>query len=371
MSAKANVSLIGVFVLGGAVLLLSFVVLFGNVKLFTNTVPFVLYFDTSVSGLNEGAPVLFRGVKVGRVSNVRLEANPESLAVNIPVTIEIDPARIEQIGYSSDPKELFALLIERGLRAKLAVQSLITGQCYIELDFHPKSPLDLFKTTSTPPEIPTVRSGLQELSATVERLPIEDVINKLLSALEGIEKTVHSPKLQESIASLNQTLQIIQTRIGPTMDNLDNTLRSLQHAAHTAANSILGIENRAGATLSRTGSILSRTEADLDQVMQEIARAAQSAQAAFVQIQDTFSLEHGAAAELAGSLTATLNQMQQAMKQARATLESLAEVGGPDSAISYELTKTLRDVSSAARSLKTLTDTLERRPEAFFRGKSR
>ena len=378
MSRRANTSLIGVFVLGGAALLLSFVVLFGNLTLFQDAVPFELYFDTSVSGLNEGAPVLFRGVKVGRVTDIRLEANPQSKDVKIPVTIEIDPRRIEQIGSSSSPGELFTSLIENGLRAKLGIQSYITGQCLIELDFEPDTPINLVQDEATPVEIPTTRSGFQELSATVERLPINDLMNKLISALEGIEKTVNSPKLHNSISSLNQTMKTVQetalalkSRIPSLMDGAENALSSFERAARTAENSTRNIESDARAALDRASSAISSTESGLDQAVRDVAQAAGEARAAFVQLRKTFSLEHGTAAELAQGMSATLNQVQEAMTQASTTLESLAGMGGSDSPIGYELTKTLREVSSAARSLKTLADTLERNPEAIFRGKSR
>jgi paraquat-inducible protein B len=378
MSRRANLSLIGVFVLGGAALLLSFVVLFGNLKLFKDTVRFVLYFDTSVSGLNEGAPVLFRGVRVGRVTDIRLEANPQSKEVNIPVFIEIDPERIEQIGITSTPQDLFTTLIQHGLRAKLGIQSYITGQCFIELDFEPESPIKLVQDQGAPLEIPTVRSRLQELSATVERLPIDDLMNKLLSAVEGIEKAVHSAKLQESIVSLNQTLQAVrdtavtlQSRISPFLDQARSTLSSIQHAAHAAANTTRSIETEASAALIQARSTLSRTETGVDRVSRQVARAAGDARAAFAKLRDTLALDAGKPGQLADTVLATLSKMQQVLEQSRTTLKSVSDLTKPDSALGYELTRALQEVRSAARSLKALADTLERRPEALLRGKSR
>ena len=61
---------------------------------YTRKIKFVLFFDSSVRGLNIGAPVEFKGIKIGSVLDLRLEFNREETSFRIPVLIEVEPERI-------------------------------------------------------------------------------------------------------------------------------------------------------------------------------------------------------------------------------------------------------------------------------------
>ena len=90
MSKTANKTLIGAFAVGAAALLLLAVAVFGSGMLFKETARFVLFFDRSVSGLSVGSPVVFQGVPVGRVTDIRLVGNLDKLSFAAPVFIELD-----------------------------------------------------------------------------------------------------------------------------------------------------------------------------------------------------------------------------------------------------------------------------------------
>ena len=103
-----------------------------------------------MKGLNIGAPVDFRGVNIGTVTDIKIVLNKKDLSLLIPVFIEIDPNRISFDGTESELKKLVEtkgtetftqLLINRGLKAQLAMQSLVTGQLGIHLDFYPDKPV--------------------------------------------------------------------------------------------------------------------------------------------------------------------------------------------------------------------------------------
>ena len=64
MSKKANPALVGGFVLGALALAVVAVMIFGSGRLFHQTERYVLYFQGSMTGLNVGSPVVFRGVEV-------------------------------------------------------------------------------------------------------------------------------------------------------------------------------------------------------------------------------------------------------------------------------------------------------------------
>jgi len=99
---------------------------------------YLSFFEGSVRGLSVGASVLFKGIKLGQVLDVRLEFDVEKFKSQIPVLIELEPQRVRLVGGDYDALEKIAPMqrfVEEGLRAQLKSGSLITGQLYVELDF--------------------------------------------------------------------------------------------------------------------------------------------------------------------------------------------------------------------------------------------
>ena len=88
MGSKISPTVIGAFVVGAIICMVAGVLLFGGGKFFTEKLPYVLFFDSSVEGLNVGAPVIFRGVQVGQVTEISAIANPQTFDVVIRVKIE-------------------------------------------------------------------------------------------------------------------------------------------------------------------------------------------------------------------------------------------------------------------------------------------
>src|SRR5512147_2002724 len=98
MSKQANPKLIGGFVLGAIALLVAGLLVFGSGKFFTRRLPVAMYFEGSVSGLDVGAPISFRGVKVGEVTKVFLRYDPSANSLVIPVLAELTPERVTFAG---------------------------------------------------------------------------------------------------------------------------------------------------------------------------------------------------------------------------------------------------------------------------------
>ena len=84
-------ALVGAFVLSGAALLVVAIMLFAGTHLFSRQHRAVTYFEGSVAGLEVGAPVTFRGVRIGSVTKIGLSINMKDLASRIPVYMVIDP----------------------------------------------------------------------------------------------------------------------------------------------------------------------------------------------------------------------------------------------------------------------------------------
>ena len=245
MSRKANPTFIGAFVVGAVALVVAGVVIFGSGKFFTETRKFVMFFEGSVKGLNIGAPVAFKGVKVGSVKEIKLFLDDRDLTLKIPVYVELEPKRITQIQGPGDPQKLLKakgvstlieFLVQEGCAPQLGMQSLVTGQLYVDLDFYHDKPLRMVGAEPGLPEIPRpVASSLEELSKTVEKIPLEDLARKLLAAIEGIDHFVNSPELKETVVNLNATVKDantlvrqVQDQVKPLVSRLDKTLAEAQ-----------------------------------------------------------------------------------------------------------------------------------------------
>lgn len=205
MSKKINKAAIGAFVVGAVALLLIGILTFGSGLFLKRTSKYVLFFDGSIKGLSVGAPVIFRGVKVGTVRDISLVYEQKTGAVLIPVVIEVDLSRVkgapQRWGYSD-----YKLLTERGLQARLEIQSFVTGQLMIAFDFYPDKPAKLRGLMKEYPELPTVPIS-PDIFKIVEEIPLKEISENLVDAVAGINKLVNSEELQESFSELKNTLK--------------------------------------------------------------------------------------------------------------------------------------------------------------------
>jgi len=211
MSKKANKTLIGAFVVGAVFLLVLSLVVFGSGKLFRRTNKYVLFFDGSVRGLAIGAPVTFKGVKIGTVKDVNLVYDPATRFAFIPVVIETEPDRIKGSPLKRDRGNM-QYLIDTGLRGQLETLSFLTGQLAITLDFFPDKPARLLGLIKEYPEIPTIPSPFGELQKNIGDIPVKEI----------------SFDLQESMRSLNIALKESRETI---IFDVENTLREVADAA--------------------------------------------------------------------------------------------------------------------------------------------
>ena len=206
-------------------------------NVFTQRLRFVLFFDGSVRGLNIDAPVEFKGIKVGKVVDVRLEFDSRDTTFRIPVMIEIEPERVIPrggTGEDSSPLKLLSTLVDRGLRARLQTGSLLTGQLFVELDMHPDTPIRLVNAEIPYPQLPTIPASLAEITNSVKRflvkldgVDLKEISNELLATLKGTNQLVNSQELtmaivdaQAAVGSLRSILSSVEQRAEPISENI-------------------------------------------------------------------------------------------------------------------------------------------------------
>ncbi|MFA5276232.1 MAG: MlaD family protein [Candidatus Omnitrophota bacterium] len=201
MIRKANKTLIGMFVVGAAALLLAAIAIFGSGALFKVSDKYVLYFDGSVKGLSEGAPVVFRGVKIGNISNITPVYDPKSNKVLISVVIDVELARVkgvpDTIGYPEYEK-----LVNDGLRGRLEIQNFITGQLMVAFDFYTDKPANTYGIKNKYPELPALTVS-PDIFAIMNEIPIKEIMHNLKETVEGLNRLVNS----QGISELDKTLE--------------------------------------------------------------------------------------------------------------------------------------------------------------------
>jgi len=330
MSKRASPAVIGGFVVGAVALVVAGVLIFGSGKFFADTVDAVMYFEGDLKGLNNGAAVAFEGVNIGMVTDVGVYIDTEDLSTRTPVVIQIQRDRFRLIGDGKLPGKGHAikpLVEQKGLRAQLQSESMVTGQLFIQLAFHPDAPptqLTVDPLTKLP-EIPTVPTTLQQVQDAVRKalvkiseLPLEQIITSLNKTLQGIDHLVNAPEVMDSVRALKTTLVDVQEVVRGMDKQIGLVASSFTTTMGNVSKLTRNIDERAPTLLTS---------------LTEVAKSAQQ----------------------------TLDQAQQTLVSVNGTIE-------PNSPVRYEMVQALQDLSEAARALRALADYLERYPNSIIFG---
>jgi paraquat-inducible protein B len=333
MSKKSNPTIIGAFVVGAVILLATGIAFFGGAEMLSKRETYVAYFVEDTRGLRVGSNVMLNGVRVGQVSGMALIIDEESFESKTEVTMDIMPETFVVtrggvvLGKDVRPDVPMEQVVEQGgLRALLQVESFVTGQLLVELDFRPDTGAIMRGGDYAPyTEIPTIPSNIQELLAKVqnwigemgEHFDAQAIGVRLQSVLKGLDELANSPDLRQTLAGVNTVINREDTQ------ELPATLEAMLNQFNTAAGDASRLMNNADGKLDAL-------ESSLKPVIEELASV---------------------------------------LQEAKATLaEAKSQLQG-DSIESYQLNNTLKEVENAARSLREFLDYLDRNPEAVLRGK--
>jgi paraquat-inducible protein B len=337
MRKQADPALIGAFVVAAAALVIAVVLILGGGRLWTKTRHFVVVFEGSLHGLSIGAPVTFRGVPLGEVVDITpvvVMEGEQPAGLDVLVTLELQRGRlrtstgefVEVQHYSdADVAELYDRI---GVRAQLALQSVLTGQLYVDLDFFPGSPVRKVDVKTPYPQLATIETGLKKLGKAIENLPIDQLAQRALRVLESIEQRVNSPEL-------------------------DRILDSGADAAGALKDA------------------LQRIDAEVDPLVTSLRQAADATTGAMRQAEETLDLEQSPAGRMVAEFTRAAESADQALREIRKASSEASEILDDRSAVRRRTQDMLDEVTAAARSLRLLADYLERHPEALLQGKAR
>lgn len=204
-----------------------------------SSLPYLLLFTGSVRGLSDGAPVEFRGVRIGTVNGVSFRYLPDDPERRVPVLVQIDPSFITNLpSENTEAAENFvADAVRNGMRASLKTGNLLTGQLYVDLDFQKDAPAMTVADLEGYHVIPTAAGGLGELTekATalldkLQALPLDDTVRNASAALASIKTTVD--ELKKTAAGFSEDSPLYR-KLTTTLQELDETLRSVKAFADT------------------------------------------------------------------------------------------------------------------------------------------
>ncbi|AEG01517.1 MlaD family protein [Methylomonas methanica] len=339
MSKPVNPALIGGFSLGALALLVAALLIFGGAQDFNaDKIRFVVYFDSSLNGLEVGAPVKMQGVKIGQVKEISLQFDPKGGKIYKPVVVEIDRNNLNSSGGGHMPENMSSderiasrdNLVKLGMRARLETQSLLTGLLYVDLNFYPDKPpmfasleyKGLLEIPSLPTATDELRNTAEEVAQKLRALPLDEIVQDFASSLREIKVLLASEDVKKSQVALAETLVELQQSTKTLNKNLEPILL---HADKAILNS----------------NDLVKEAHDMVQELQKSLPG------------------------LLSSSDKTMVAATAALQQAQTALKQVDHAVGPSSA----LTDTLNAIKQAARSIRDLGDYLERHPEAILSGK--
>jgi len=345
MSKRASPTLIGGFVVGAAILAVAGVAYFGGGKFLAKTHTYVAFFEGSLKGLNIGAPVTFRGVRIGTVSNVVVRFDSDDQSIRIPVYFDLEEGRVHLVRKSvRDPKRNVQTMIDQGLRAQLVSQSFVTGQIAVQLDFHPNEPIKLVGADPDYPEFPTIPSTMEKMGKAFEDFDLNGLLSNIESAVEGINELAQSPQLRDAIASLDQTIKDfgklardIDAKLDPITSDIDQTAAAARRTLDQVTETVASLEASVTPAIEDVRKLIANVDGKINPVV-----------SSFVEVMDT---------------------AQRALEQARETLAAVRSDLSEDSQLYRSAVNAMDELAAAVRSIRELADLLEQHPEALLKGK--
>ncbi|MEX1259180.1 MAG: MlaD family protein [Gemmatimonadota bacterium] len=324
MSARANPTAIGLFMIGAILLTVVGVGALASGFWFSKESTFISYFGESVNGLEVGAPVKFQGVPVGRVTDLLIRIELADKTFQVPVQYEVSLPRLTSAGgtfVDLDDPVVLRQQIADGLRAQLQMESIVTGQLYVELTYREDAaPPELEGAPTAYPEIPTAPSLLAAFGTQAGSL-VGEVLAILFRVNEMLEE-VNMAEINETVVASARAVE----RLADTPE-LRAALEEVPRMATQATRTLEEMERMA----ERLGELIDPLQAQLESTNAEVVL--------------------------------TLQTMRQALEDTRGFLS-------PDSGVGYEIEGAMASLKDAADALRALVLSLERSPDMLIRGRT-
>ena len=339
MTERGTKTFIGFFVLGALALFIGFILLLGSGSFGNRNPTFVLYFNTSLKGLTPGSPVYFKGIRIGKVASIQIRPELGTAKFYTPVIIEIERDKATALLEDGSERDVFeengllTRLIEAGLRGKLGISSILTGQLCVELDIlRNADPVDMTKLTpyKGSPQIPTQLSSLDAALSTLENIPIQEILYDVIG----------------SIRSMSEQLGRID------VSGLAVSLRETSDAIREEVRGFGSVRRNATAAVDAYAALASSLQKDIHATLGSVNATLRSI------------------GNLADSSESVVVEAQGAMRGLRRTADTANSLFSEDSAPVLEFSQTMLSLRKAAQALSELATLLEIKPNALIFGRN-
>ena len=323
MSIRANPTAIGLFLIGAIVLAVAGTATLASTTWFQKRSTYISFFQESVNGLENGAPVKFQGVPVGTVTDILIQIDERDKTFQVPVQYKIDLTRLTtQMGTFVNLAQASVLRqqIADGLRAQLQTESIVTGQLYVELSYRTDAPPPEFESRATAwPEIPTAPSLMAALGSGAGSL-VADML-KIMFQVNEMLAEVNMPEINAAVVASAQAVERLVE--SPEIRAALQQVPGMTSQVNRAMESVQLLAERANATL------------------------------------DPLQLK----------LESTTTEMVAILQALRRTLDETHGLLSTDSGLGYGLQQALTSLRDAADALRGLATSLEQNPDMLLRGK--
>jgi paraquat-inducible protein B len=320
MSQKANLTAIGGFVIFTLALVVAAVIYFGSGAIFKKAESkAVAFFPGSIRGLSVGSEVLFRGVKMGEVTNIEVlfsaAENRYEVAVYLKTYQDLVTVIDDDLDKVVDHVDVDEAIKKYGLKAQMVSKSLITGQQAIEVDFMPDKSMRLVGLAPEEyKEIPTVKGDLQQLKQMIEGLDLQKLQTTVQKVLRSFNNLIGNPEIGETIHQAKLGLQDARVLV----NNANKTVEDLRPSA-------VRLLSQADTALKTADSALSELKPTANKALQEIDK----------------------------------------------TFQTARNMIDDDSITRQNIDRALESLTQAAEAVRNLAEYINQNPDALFRGRNR
>ncbi len=291
MSAKTHPRLVGAFVLGAILLVLGAVVVLSTGAWLEKKSHFAVFFPGSVKGLDKGAPVTFRGVKIGEVKDVTAFLTGKEPPIQIEVVLEVRggvvqvPEGVPPLYAGGTDQEFARELIKRGIRARMLSASLLTGQRYIDFDFLPEEPARVAGISRHYPELPTTPTAMEKLSDQASKfveklseLPLDQMLDDVRKAIHSLRELLESSDVKSTLQKARRSMEALEPALveaRSALKDVDSLARQLDSQVQSTGPEFRTTVTEARETLQRAQQAMERLQKTLQGTEQTQVEATQ------------------------------------------------------------------------------------------------
>lgn len=408
MKNKKSTIRIGMFVFTSLAILVLLLMAIGGTSLFSSNPKYTLYFDTSVKGLALGAPVMFRGVRIGQVTSIQLsapKANRRSRATwPIEVTIEIMPSALD-VGKSSTYDNgsfysrtkrvsflllkgddlvddwLFTMVNEHHMCAQLQQLSILTGQMYIQLNFfqdYTASKQDLLDLTRN--IIPTRISPFTRILETLQKKEQSQALSIALATLSEFVTSGKCSNMLNNMSNAMENISQISTDAREVVSTFRKDTKSSRlnifmlvtkafEVLENANTTLKTINGKLPGMLVTTNDAISDLKARMESISAKADKVMTNLEQTSTNLNNAIDLKNGPMAQIITEANDVMSDLKATLAHAQGLLQSAESCLAEDSPERQSIQHSLEQVNNAANSIRSLADTIQHNPEVLIRGK--